>query len=284
MALASERKKRVLVVEDMASLREHLVETLNEADTIEQVVPVANGLEALAAIDAQEQPFDVILTDITMPKMDGEELIHELKQRRYPAAIVVLTAHGQDEIIIRCMKGGASDYLVKPVGIDDLVLAVTTAANHPPNPDLQLERDFDPNGWFEVSGGSDYSVLYRYRKFLGILNKFRLPDDVTNEVRITLEELGRNAIEWGNDGDPSKKVRFGCRILPAEVIILISDEGQGFVPDSVPDPSIDPLGHIKRRQEEGKRLGGYGVHLVRNIMDKVTWNDDGNKVIAIKYL
>ena len=77
---------------------------------------------------------------------------------------------------------------------------------------------------------------------------------------------------------------FSCRILPSKIILSITDEGSGFKPVDVPDPSEDPIAHIEYRQGQGKRLGGYGIHLVRNIMDKVTWNERGNKVIAIKYL
>jgi serine/threonine-protein kinase RsbW len=182
------------------------------------------------------------------------------------------------------MKNGAADYLVKPVGIDELLLSVSSAMNQSPLDEHDMAVDFDPHGWFEVTGNSDYTVLYRYRKFLGLLNRFRIPEPVANEIRLTLEELGRNAIEWGNRNDRAKKVRFGCRILPSKLIILIADEGEGFDPGDLPDPSVDPIAHIETRQNMGKRLGGYGVHLVRNIMDKVTWNEKGNKVIAIKYL
>lgn len=281
-AKAPEPIRRVLVVEDMDTLREYLVETLGDLGDEVVVDGAVDGVEALTMVDG-EPPYDLVFTDITMPRMDGETLLQELRSRAYPAAVVVLTAHGQDDIILRCMKAGACDYLVKPVSIDDLLLAANAAHKNAPAAQTDLNVDFDPHGWFEVSGSSDYSVLYRYRKFLNLLNRTRLQPSVANEVRLTLEELGRNAIEWGNRGDREKQVRFGCRILPTKVIILIADEGEGFVPDAVPDPSLDPIAHIQDRQEQGKRLGGYGIHLVRNIMDKVTWNDRGNKVVAIKY-
>lgn len=275
---------RLLVVEDMEPLRRYLCETLSELEGVSAVVGVSDGLEALERID-EEEPFNLIVTDITMPRMDGETLIRELQQRRYPGAVVVLSAHGQDDLIIRCMRGGAVDYLIKPVSINDLYTAVTAAVQHSPRlAEDELEVDYDPYGWFEVTGSSSYSVLYRYRRFLGLLSKLHIPEDVANEVRLALEELGRNAIEWGNAGDSSKKVSLSCRILPTKVILVISDEGQGFNPQAIPDPSQDPLGHIEQRQKDGKRLGGYGIHLVRNIMDKITWNEQGNKVIAVKYL
>lgn len=274
---------RLLIVEDMDSLRQYLHETLSEVEGVAEVVSVADGQEALEAIDAHEA-FTLIVTDITMPRMDGEAFIAALRERNYPAAIVVLTAHGQDDLIIRCMRAGAVDYLIKPVSINDLLTAVCSGIQHAPAIDQAIDVEYDPYGWFEVSGASSYSTLYRYRRFLGLLSKLHLPDEVANEVRLALEELGRNAIEWGNQGDPAKRVSFSCRIMPSKVIVVITDEGSGFKPDAIPDPSKDPLGHIESRQREGKRLGGYGIHLVRNIMDKITWNEQGNKVIAIKYL
>ena len=111
-----------------------------------------------------------------------------------------------------------------------------------------------------------------------------MPEPAASEVRLALEELGRNAIEWGNHNDRSKRVTFGCRILPGKVIVYIEDQGDGFDPAAVPDPSNDPLGHIERRRASGKRMGGYGVHLIRHLMDKVVYNAKGNRVVAIKYL
>jgi serine/threonine-protein kinase RsbW len=111
-----------------------------------------------------------------------------------------------------------------------------------------------------------------------------MPEPAASEVRLALEELGRNAIEWGNRNDKSKRVTFGCRILPGKVIVYIEDEGTGFDPVAVPDPSQDPLGHIDQRRSSGKRMGGYGIHLIRHLMDKVVYNARGNRVVAIKYL
>ena len=68
------------------------------------------------------------------------------------------------------------------------------------------------------------------------------------------------------------------------MIMQISDEGEGFVPDHVPDPSTNPEATYINRMASGKRMGGYGLHLVQNIMDKLVYNSAGNTVVAIKYL
>jgi serine/threonine-protein kinase RsbW len=168
--------------------------------------------------------------------------------------------------------------------MDDLISAAANALQHMPFIGKALEVEYDPHGWFEVTGESDASVLYKYRRFLGLLERFRIPEPAASEVRLALEELGRNAIEWGNRNDRNKRVRFGCRILPGKVIVYIEDEGQGFNPDGIPDPSADPLGHIENRKKDGKRLGGYGIHLIKHLMDKLIYNAKGNRVVAIKYL
>jgi len=282
--MPNQSRHSVLVVEDMTALREHFAETIAELEQVEAVDQAVDGVAALELIEARKTPYDLIVTDLTMPRMDGHVLVEKLRQRGYPAAVIVLTAHGQDEMIIRALRGGACDYLVKPLGIDELQVAVATALRHMPRLNSQLDVDYDPQGWFEVSGESSYSVLYRYRKFLSLLESFHLPEQVASEVRLALEELGRNAIEWGNAGDVSKRIRLSCRILPYKIIVQIADEGEGFDPATLPDPRRDPFGHIEQRHKAGKRLGGYGIHLIKNIMDKVAWNPKGNVVVAIKYL
>lgn len=276
--------QRILVVEDMPALRAHIVETLEELGADVLIHTAEDGRQALCMIEAADVGYDLVLSDIIMPHMDGEALLGELRKRSYPAATIILTALGQDDIIIRCLRLGACDYLIKPVGIDELLTAAGNALHHMPLLNRPVEVEYDPHGWFEVSGQSDPSVLYKYRKFLSLLDKFRLPEPHASEVRLALDELGRNAIEWGNKGDLSKKVKFGARILPGKIIVYIEDEGEGFKPDAVPNPSLDPMAHIDARRLSGKRMGGYGIHLIRHLMDKLIYNARGNRVVAIKYL
>jgi CheY-like chemotaxis protein/anti-sigma regulatory factor (Ser/Thr protein kinase) len=277
-------RHRILVVEDRPALQAHIAETLADLGPGIEVATANDGQHALEVIDQAAHPFSLIFCDIIMPKMDGEALLSELRERQYPAAIIMLTALGQDDMIVRCLRHGACDYLVKPVGINEILSAAANALQHMPLIGSALEVEYDPHGWFEVSGESDSAILYKYRRFLGLLDKFKIPEPAASEVRLSLEELGRNAIEWGNHNDRTKKVRFGCRILPGKVIVYIEDEGLGFDPGQVPDPSIDPLAHLEHRKRDGKRLGGYGIHLIKHLMDKLLYNAKGNRVVAIKYL
>lgn len=267
----------ILVVEDKAALREHFAETLRDLGPQVTVETAEDGKQALDRLADMTRPVDLIISDIIMPRLDGEALLEHLHRQRYPAAVIMLTALGHDDVVVRCLRRGACDYLVKPVSMDDLLASAANALQHRPLVGEELDVEYDPLGWFEVSGATSEAMLFKYRKFLGLLERFRIPEPTASEVRLALDEFGRNAIEWGNRFDRSKKVVFGCRILPGKVMVYVEDEGEGFDPNAVPDPSLDPIGHVVRRQQEGKRLGGYGIHLIRNLMDKVIYN---SKAIA----
>ena len=173
-------------MEDVEPCADRFCEALLCLDEVKEVIGVEDGLAALTRID-EDEPFDLILTDITMPKMDGETLISTLNERQFAGPIVVLSALGHDEPIIRCMRAGAVDYLIKPVNLNDLHLAISTALSQPPMRPDDFEVDYDANGWFEISGKSSYGILYRYRRYLNILNTLEIPESAANEVRLSLK-------------------------------------------------------------------------------------------------
>lgn len=105
--------KKVLVVDDSAGMRSLLVSTLEEIDGIE-AVEACNGFEALKALPMQ--PFDLIMTDINMPEINGLEIVHFIKSnqiyQRIPL-VIISTEKGQSDI----QKGlalGAQKYITKP--------------------------------------------------------------------------------------------------------------------------------------------------------------------------
>ena len=92
-------------------------------------------------------------------------------------------------------------------------------------------------------------------------------------VRLALEEALVNAIKHGNGMDPEKRVRIGCRVAADRVSIEIEDEGEGFNPDDVPDPTA---------LENLERPCGRGIMLMRAFMSRIEYNEAGNRVILEK--
>jgi CheY-like chemotaxis protein len=117
------KEKRILIAEDDVSTNKMLSGFLTSRGfTVEAV---NDGSEALKKY--KENPAQVIITDIDMPVMDGNELISHLKTVEIPPIIFVTTSHTDHEMIIDIMKKGVYDYLVKPIAMGDLLLKLNRA-------------------------------------------------------------------------------------------------------------------------------------------------------------
>jgi serine/threonine-protein kinase RsbW len=92
-------------------------------------------------------------------------------------------------------------------------------------------------------------------------------------VHLALEEGVTNAIRHGNGRDPDKQVRVTCRLSSHYIWLEIEDEGPGFNPDAVPDCTCD---------ENLEKLGGRGLYLIQNYMDRVTYEGRGNRLVLEK--
>ena len=92
-------------------------------------------------------------------------------------------------------------------------------------------------------------------------------------VKLSLEEALANAIKHGNAANPDKQVSVRYHITPSEVQIEVCDQGPGFSPDDVPDPTLD---------ENLEKPFGRGVMLMRAYMSDVSYNTSGNCVLMVK--
>jgi two-component system response regulator HydG len=106
----------VLIVDDEEKLAKILERSLRGAGfDARSVTDPAAGLRLVT-----EEPFDVVLTDIKMPGMDGIEFLTRVKERRPETDVVMMTAYASTETAIEAMKRGAHDYLIKPFPVDEL--------------------------------------------------------------------------------------------------------------------------------------------------------------------
>ncbi len=119
----NEKKARILVVDDEASARSGLERLLrDEGFTVE----TADGGQAALALIA-ENPPDVVITDLKMPGMDGVELMNRLHETQRDMPVVVATAFGEVSAAVAAMRGGAEDFLTKPIDFDTLLVVVERA-------------------------------------------------------------------------------------------------------------------------------------------------------------
>jgi len=106
--------ERIMIVDDDHAMRIALVESVRRLGYVAE--GVADGSEALEHV-GRFQPW-LVLTDLKMPRMNGLEVIKELKRRAPRTTIVLMTAYGTVETAVEAMKQGASDYLLKPFSMD----------------------------------------------------------------------------------------------------------------------------------------------------------------------
>jgi len=116
------KKIRVLLVDDHAILREGIKALLEKQDDIEVVAEAADGREAIPKA-VQFRP-DVVVLDISMPKMDGLESTRQMKRENPDIKVLVLTMHDNEEYFFQLLRAGASGYVTKKSVSRELVSAI----------------------------------------------------------------------------------------------------------------------------------------------------------------
>ena len=129
----------VLIIEDDAALRRGLYD--NFAKRGYEVRTADNGSSGLKAVLAERA--DVILLDIMMPEMNGYEVCRQIRTRKIDSHIIMLTAKGQEDDIVRGLELGADDYVTKPFSVRELVARVEAFVRRSKQTDTQ-QYSFGP--------------------------------------------------------------------------------------------------------------------------------------------
>jgi len=115
----------VLIVDDDPALLQALPQALGlrmGGVTVETADSAAAALDRIAARD-----YDAIVTDIKMPGMDGLALLAEIRKHRPDTPTLIITGHGENELVVHALRGGACDFIQKPIDRDYFVAALYRA-------------------------------------------------------------------------------------------------------------------------------------------------------------
>ena len=112
--------EKILVVDDEDIIRESLSYILKKEKY--DVEEAANGRIAYEIL--KEKAFDLVITDLEMPEMKGIELLEEIKKMNPQTNTIVITAYASVDTAIAALRTGASDYILKPVEFDELLIKV----------------------------------------------------------------------------------------------------------------------------------------------------------------
>lgn len=287
----------ILVVDD-SPVDRHLASGLVSRTPGFHAVAARGGREALEAIAAS--PPAAVVTDLQMPGMDGLELVGEIRRLRPEIPVILMTAHGSEEIAIRALRAGAANYVPKRLLASDLaptlrsvlalagldcrrrrVLGESTRCSR----SLSLEND-----------PALVPVLVEIlQEDLGCLNT--CDETALTRAGVALTEAISNALYHGNLEVSSDLRQEDERVFYAEaearrrlapyasrrILVrseigreaarfVVRDEGPGFDTATL-DAPFDP--------ESLTRIGGRGLILIRAFMDEVRHNAQGNEITLV---
>ena len=290
---------RFLVVDDSSLARQIVSDILKKAFNA-SVVEANDGLEALQCLETKG-PFDLILSDLQMPKMDGLTFLSVVRERFPTNPFVILTAFGSEEIAVQAITAGAANYIPKQsvkTRLQDVVRTVLTASTR--------RKVRDRLTQFIVSHELEFRLRNDRELISAVVAELQevgqssgaFDDQELTRIGVALEESLSNAMIHGNleissdlrsrdddayeqmvlerqNSEPyrSRHIQVSCKFTPAEVRFSIVDEGPGFDLESIPDPR-DPQNFLKP--------SGRGLLLIRSFMDNVYHNSLGNSITLVK--
>jgi DNA-binding NtrC family response regulator len=121
--IGTRKEAKILIIEDEKPLRELLQMELSRSGY--KVDTAADGEEGLEKY--RQEVFNVVLLDMRMPRMDGVEVLKQMRAESTIPEVIVFTGHGTIETAVECIKHGAYDYLTKPVKLDELEMVIDKA-------------------------------------------------------------------------------------------------------------------------------------------------------------
>jgi DNA-binding NtrC family response regulator len=205
---------KVLVVDDEANMLKLLSKILGKEGC--EVRSAESGSEAMRLM--REEEFDLIISDLVMPVIDGMRLMQEVKARQPDTPFILITAHGSIGSAVEAMKAGAFDYLTKPFQKDEVLLAVRKALKfgelHQEVRKLRAELKFR-DGFKEI--------VYASRAMASVFKLIGKVADSNATVLIlgesgTGKELIARAIHENNSRRKGPFVAVDCSVLPEHLL------------------------------------------------------------------
>lgn len=285
---------RVLVVDDSPMDRRLSGSLLKKRAGMDPIY-AENGLEALDAI-VRLKP-DIVVTDLQMPEMDGLQLVESIRRQHPYLPVILMTAHGSEEIAVQALRHGAASYVAKrnlAAELANTVEDVLAVARLDRREQLLLACLTTTESHFLLDNDvSKVPALVGHIE--QNLARMRLCDETGRiQVAVALREALVNAIFHGNlevsstlleqTGDVfsqvverrrhqspyrDRRVHVVARETRFEATYFVRDEGPGFDPSTLPDPT--DLANLDKPS-------GRGLLLIRTFMDEVRHNAQGNEI------
>lgn len=207
-------REKILVVDDEKGMREMLKAFFEEEGYIVDVSP--NGNKALELIERSS--YDLVITDMVMPQMDGIKLMKKMKEKGCNAITIMITAYATAESAVEAMKLGAYDYIIKPFKLDELRIIVRNALDKRrlERENILLRKEVEKTYCFENIIGKSPSMLSLFeliKKVSGIkVNVLIVGESGTGK------ELVARAIHFNSPRKDGPFIAINCSAIPPTLL------------------------------------------------------------------
>ncbi len=288
----------VLIADD-SPIDRKLVHGLLSKNVDWDIHVAVDGAEALGRV--VELTPDLVVTDMQMPEMNGLELVTAMRQQFPQIPVVLMTAQGSEDLAVQALQAGAASYVPKrslAMELNSTVRRLLTAASDVRAQTALMNRLERRVETFRVETELGLVIALARQIPLELAEAWNLEKSDRLRISTALEEALLNAYYHGNLEISSdlketdyaefyalaerrsreapyqgRFVSLRLELTPTVAVIAIRDEGRGFDPKSLPDPTD---------LENLDRPCGRGVMLMRAFMDDVQYNDTGNEVTLTK--
>ena len=204
-------KTRILVAEDEEIMRITVLDHLRSQGW--QVDEADNGSVALKLVSKNR--YDLIVSDIRMPGLNGEQLLAAVKQLTPRCEVIIMTAHGSTEHAVECLKNGAADYILKPFDLDDLTCRIERL--------LKIQTIKDRCVSLESCCGQRQPIIGSSAVMQQMLNLISQVSQTDSTVLIqgesgTGKELVAAAIHYESRRASKPYIRVNCAAIPAGLL------------------------------------------------------------------
>ena len=240
--------------------------------------------EALALVE--KSAFGLVITDQGSSGRENVELLRKLRLVRPHTRLIIVTDRSTPADVIAAIRAGAFSYFTKPLSTQALEELLQLAMENP-TWDEAIEMLSGTDAWIRLSVRCDVSTANRLQQF--VREFLNLPELEEDKVATASREMLLNAMEYGGKFDPERRIEVAYLRARHVVLIRIKDPGEGFslkesLDTAENNPQDDPLRHLKHREAQGIRPGGYGILLAKNLVDELFYGEKGNDVLLIKYI
>jgi anti-sigma regulatory factor (Ser/Thr protein kinase) len=240
--------------------------------------------EALALVE--KSAFDLVITDQASSSREDVELLRKVRLVRPNTRLIIVADRSTPADVIAAIRARAFSYITKPLSTQVVEEVLQLAIESPAWEDA-IEMLSGTDAWIRLSVRCDVSTANRLQQFVReFLDLTEVDED---RVATASREMLLNAMEYGGKFDPERRIEIAYLRARRVVLIRIKDPGEGFsfkenLDTAANNPPDDPLHHLKHREAQGIRPGGYGILLAKNLVDELFYGEKGNDVLLIKYI